>query len=211
MTRPTRERRAPTRICVGCGEHAPVSELVRLVVEGDEVAFDLARGGFGRGAHVHARGDCLATTPRGLARSFKRAVRIDAAELGRRLVVACDRRMTGLLLAARRTGALAIGADASFEALARGAPLAIVAVDAGAIAHTREIEQAVAQGRAIAWRDKAELGAVLGETAVAVCVVRGTPAGARIADEMKTLRAAAAAGVTTTEGARCSSPVPEAR
>jgi predicted RNA-binding protein YlxR (DUF448 family)/ribosomal protein L7Ae-like RNA K-turn-binding protein len=207
--RPSREpRTTATRTCVGCGEHVDPTELVRLVVADDEVVFDLAGGAFGRGAHVHARPGCLAGTPRGLARSFKREIKLGAAELGQRLVDACDRRMTGLLLAARRTGALAVGTDESLGAIRRGAPLAIVAVDAGSVAKTREVEHAVAEGRAIAWMTKESLGAVLGEKTVAICAVRHD----KIANQLKTLRAAADAGAATTrEGARCSSPVPEAR
>ncbi len=209
-SRPSREpRTAVTRTCVGCGEHVDPAELVRMVVSDDEVVFDLAGGGFGRGAHVHTRPACLAAAPRGLARSFKREIKLGADELGRRLVAACDRRMTGLLLAARRTRALAVGTDESLGAIRRGAPLAIIAVDAGGIAKSREVEQAIADGKAIAWMTKLDLGAMLGETAVAICAVRH----AGIAEQLKTLRAAADAGATTTrEGARCSSsPVPEAR
>jgi len=209
-SQPSREPRAAfTRTCVGCGEHVDPAELVRMVVSDDEVVFDLAGGAFGRGAHVHARPACLAAAPRGLARSFKREIKLGADELGRRLVAACDRRMTGLLLAARRTGALAVGTDESLGAIRRGAPLAIIAVDAGVIAKSREVEHAIADGKAIAWMTKVDLGAMLGETTVAICAVRH----AGIADQLKTLRAAADAGATTTrEGARCSSsPVPEAR
>ena len=41
--------------------------------------------------------------------------------------------LAGLLMAAHRMRALTIGADASITALNQGAPLAVVAVDAGAI------------------------------------------------------------------------------
>ena len=58
--------------------------------------------------------------PRGLRRSFRRDLGVDGAELGRRLVRACDQRMTGLLLAARRLRRVAVGADAAIEALGRG-------------------------------------------------------------------------------------------
>lgn len=208
-SRTNRERRAaPTRTCVGCGNDVDSTELVRLVVEGDDVVFDLAGGAFGRGAHVHARPACLAGAPRGLSRAFKREIRIDADAIGRLLVDACDRRMVGLLLAARRTRALAVGTDESLGALRRGAPLAIVAVDAGSVAKSREVGQAVAEGRAIGWKTKVELGAILGESTVAICAVRHDG----FAEQLKTLRAAADAGAATTrEGARCSSPVPEAR
>jgi len=197
----------PTRTCVGCGRRDDAAAMVRLVVADDEVGVDLAGGAFGRGAHVHARPDCLTKAPRGIARSFKRDVRVDAPELGRRLVAACDRRMAGLLLAARRARVLAIGADAVAQALRQDAALVLVATDAGAVARTAEVQRAVAEGRAIAWKTKNDLGALLGDEAVAICAIRH----AGIANELKTLRAAADAGAATTrEGGECSI-VPEAR
>ena len=191
----------PERTCVGCGLRDAASAMVRLVVAEDEVVFDLAGGAFGRGAHLHPRPECIEKAPRGLARTFKRDPKVDAHELAARLSAACDRRMSGLMMAARRTNALAVGADASLEAIRRGAPLAVVAVDAGKIAQTLEVQGAVAEGRAIAWKAKNELGALLGEEAVAICAVRH----AGIASELKVLRAAAdAAAVATREGAECS-------
>ena len=211
MTRPPNEERAPahTRTCVGCGLRADAGALLRLVVADDEVVFDLAGGSFGRGAHVHPSPACLAKAPRGLSRAFKREIKIDSAELGRLLVAACDRRLAGLLLAARRTRVLAIGADEALGALRSGkADLAIVAVDAGSIASKIEVQRAAAEGRAVAWKTKADLGALLGEADVAICGV----CHAGIASELRDLRAAADAGVATTrEGAGCSSTVPEAR
>jgi hypothetical protein len=201
MQRSKSAKTPPERTCVGCGLRAAASAMVRLVVAEDEVVFDLAGGAFGRGAHLHPRPECIEKAPRGLARTFKRDPKVDARELAARLSAACDRRMSGLMMAARRTNALAVGADASLEAIRRGAPLAVVAVDAGKIAQTLEVEGAIAEGRAIAWKAKNELGALLGETAVAICAVRH----AGIASELKVLRAAAdAAAVATREGAECS-------
>jgi predicted RNA-binding protein YlxR (DUF448 family) len=202
-------RKATERTCVGCGLRDDAAAMVRLVVADDEVAFDLAGGAFGRGAHLHARPDCIAKARRGLSRTFRRDVAVDAAALAEKLAAACDRRMAGLLLAARRTRALAVGADAALEAIRRGAPLVVVAVDAGAIAGSVEVRRAVGDGRAIAWKDKRALGGLLGEEAVALCAVRH----AGIAGELKGLRAAAdaaAATMTTEEGAECSRR-PEAR
>ena len=120
------------------------------------------------------------------------------------LVEACDRSLTGLLVTARRLGALAVGTDAAMEAVRRGAPLLIVATDAGAaIAARREVEGAVAEGRAVAWRTKGDLGALLGEAAVAVCAIRHEG----IAAKFKSLRAAADAGASvkpSTRGEGCS-------
>ncbi|HEX3345779.1 MAG TPA: DUF448 domain-containing protein [Polyangiaceae bacterium] len=203
--RPKSAKTPPERTCVGCGLRDAASAMVRLVVADDEVVFDLAGGAFGRGAHLHPRPECIAKAPRGLARTFKRDMTHvaggTAADLAARLTAACDRRMSGLMMAARRTNALAVGADASLEAIRRGAPLAVVAVDAGKIAQTLEVQGAVAEGRAIAWKAKHELGALLGEEAVAICAVRH----AGIASELKVWRAAAdAAAVATREGAECS-------
>lgn len=208
------ESRRPTRTCVGCGLRDSADELLRLVVTPDALAFDLAGGAFGRGAHLHARLACIEKAPKGLARGLflrGRAVRADAAVIGRLLVDACDRRMAGLVLAARRSGALVLGADAALGAIVQGAPLALVAVDAGSIAETAEVQRCVAEGRAIAWRTRSGLGALLGERSVAICAVRH----GGIARELKRMRVAADAGAAATtssarEGAECSR-FPEAR
>jgi predicted RNA-binding protein YlxR (DUF448 family) len=202
------DKRSPTRTCVGCGLRDDAAALLRLVVAEDEVAFDLAGGAFGRGAHLHARPACIGKAPRGLARAFRGPVNLDVGVLAGRLGEACDRRMAGLLLAAHRSRALAIGADAALSALEEGAPLAVVAVDAGTVATTVEVVRCVAAGRAIAWSTRSELGALFGERAVAICAVRHAGIGA----ELKRMRAAADAGATATrEGAGCSSRCPEAR
>jgi len=142
--------------------------------------------------------------------------------------------MTGLLLAARRLRRVAVGADAAIEALGRGesaaggasssraSPLAVIALDAGTLTGRTEVTGAVAAGRAIAWRTKNELGALLGEQAVAICTVLHDG----IAAELKKIRAASDAGVAAAsendgagsagtsssrrEGAECSRR-PEAR
>jgi predicted RNA-binding protein YlxR (DUF448 family) len=214
--RATPVRTSRQRTCVGCGARDDAGALLRLVVASDaggpkheigEVVFDLAGGSFGRGAHVHAVRACIEKTPRGLARAFRGAVKVDAAAVGKRLVEACDRRIAGLLVAARRARALALGADAAREALAEGAPLAVLAADAGSIAVTAEVQRCVAEGRAIAWSTKNEIGRLLGEPSVAICAVRH----AGLAAELKRMRAAADAGLAaTTEGAECSR-FPEAR
>jgi uncharacterized protein len=198
--------KSTTRTCVGCGLRDDRAAMMRMVVADGEVVFH-ASFQRGRGAHLHPRAVCIAKAPRGLARVFKADPRVDAAELGRRLVIACERRMIGLLLAARRRRALAIGADAAMAALGGGAPLAMVAVDAGSVRKSTEVERAILAGRAIAWKTKSELGALLGEEVVAICAVRH----GGIASELQMLCAAADAGTTAMrEGAECSRR-PEAR
>jgi predicted RNA-binding protein YlxR (DUF448 family) len=194
------------RTCVGCGLRDDKAAMVRLALAGEQVVFN-AQIPNGRGAHMHPRVDCIVRTPRGLARAFKTSVRVGGADLGRTLVIACERRMVGLLLAAWRSRSLAIGSDAGRAAITGGAPLAIVATDAGSVRGSIEVERAVSEGRAIAWKTKNELGALLGGEAVALCAVRH----AGIASELRFMRAAVDAGTAATrEGAECSRR-PEAR
>ena len=148
--------------------------MVRLVRgPAGEIAVDIAGGAFGRGAHVHARPPCLAKACKGgLARSFKAPVVADAHEVAQQIKDGCDRRIAGLVGAARRAGMLAVGADASCEALDAGAPLVVVAADAGNITSRGPIAEAIAEGRAVSWKTKAALGELLGRAEVSVCVVR---------------------------------------
>jgi hypothetical protein len=183
---------------------AGADALVRLVVEDGEVAFDLAGKAFGRGAYVHARPSCLAAAPRGLQRSLRprrpssdaggvSAPRIDPATLGERLRSACDARIAGLLLAARRLRAVEIGTEAALRVLgSEGSALAVVAVDAGSIAASRELERAAARGRAMAWSTKIELGALLGVDPVAICAVCHDSIAAQLVAARRTADAAAA-------------------
>jgi predicted RNA-binding protein YlxR (DUF448 family) len=71
------------RTCIGCGERATQSELVRLRTEGERVIVDRARTG-GRGAWLHADGVCLdrAVRRRAFGRALRRPdARADAAAL----------------------------------------------------------------------------------------------------------------------------------
>jgi len=199
------------RTCAGCGLRDDASALARIVAVGGGVAFDLAGGAFGRGAHVHARPACLEKAPRGVARAVRdaRAGAVGGAGLGRLLLDASDRRIAGLLGVARRLGAVAVGLPAAVDAVERGAPLAVVAVDAPAtIASSAPVGAWAARGGAIAWGTKIRLGALLGEREVAICAVRHV----KIAGELKRMRAAADAGAAAAreEGAGCSR-FPEAR
>jgi predicted RNA-binding protein YlxR (DUF448 family) len=190
------------RTCVGCGEKDHPVAFVRLVLspEGD-VAVDAGDGSFGRGAHVHPRPDCLAKACKGgIARAMKTNVRVTPAELGAQMVDALDRRMEGLVLAARRTNSLAIGADAACEALGKDAPLVIVARDAGSVIEKMTVGDAIAEGRAVAWGTKERIGALLGRSEVAIAAVTNKS----IAAEMKKVCAGkdAVSGVSNQPGSK---------
>lgn len=185
----------PTRTCAGCGRHEEADAMVRLVRgPAGEVAVDAASrsGRGGRGAHVHARTECIAKACRGgLARSFKAPVAVEAAALAAEIAQAYDRRFAGLVVAAKRAGRLAIGADAACEALDKSGDrcLLVVASDAGNVVGRGAIAEAIAGGRAVAWKDKASLGKILDRNEVAVCVVLDVG----IASELSKARALASA------------------
>src|SRR3954454_8366605 len=95
----------PARTCGGCGQHDDAESLVRVVLgprvgqEASSVAVDVAGGSFGRGAHVHARKECLAkATKGGFSRAFKCRVEANAAEIAGEIAAAADRRIAGLLM-----------------------------------------------------------------------------------------------------------------
>jgi predicted RNA-binding protein YlxR (DUF448 family) len=162
--------RRSERTCVGCGSVDDAEAMVRLVVsEAGEVAVDLARGAFGRGAHVHPRGRCIASAPKGLAKSFKRSIATSPEELAHAFAEAADRRVRGLLAAAARGGNVLVGADFAGEAFQNGrVPLLVVARDAASAASVGSVMHAIANGGAIAWGTKAELGSLVRKSEVAV-------------------------------------------
>ncbi|HZU82049.1 MAG TPA: YlxR family protein [Polyangiaceae bacterium] len=200
-TRRRRPARSATRTCVGCGARDDAAQMARLVaVGGEAVAFDGLRPAPGRGAHVHARAQCIARAPRGLARALRRPIRVDAPSLARALLATSERAMVELLAAARRTRLVTTASEQ--------APLVIVAVDAGPI--SGDLMRAVSSGRAVAWKTKRELGALLGEEAVAFCSVRHGGMASRLMRWRAAADAALPLANATREGAECSR-CPEAR
>jgi predicted RNA-binding protein YlxR (DUF448 family) len=182
-------KRERSRTCVGCQARVVVDEedsMLRVVLgprppaapTSSErgagkygVAIDVAGSAFGRGAHVHANPGCLAKACRGgFSRAFRCEVVADAALLARDVAASMDRRVEGLLLGARRAGMLAFGEDAR-EAVQNGAPLVLVACDAGASV-ARSVSHATTEGRAVAWRTKAALGALFARSEVALVAIR---------------------------------------
>jgi predicted RNA-binding protein YlxR (DUF448 family)/ribosomal protein L30E len=172
-SRLTQASKKPERTCAGCGQHAAAADLVRVVADpSGELAVDLARSGFGRGAHVHGATPCIEKAMKaGFARVFKGKVTADPP-LPTQIVAAADRRIEGLLTGARRAGQLTVGGDAVVEALKEGrASLVIVARDAAAAAKLTEVERAVAAGKAIAFGEKQRLGSLMNRDEVAVLAV----------------------------------------
>lgn len=168
----------PTRTCAGCREASAKGELVRVVLGEDQrVVVDLGGGAFGRGAWLHARRECIErAAPRGLSKSFKSSVETSAEQLCAAIAEAALRKLSGLLAGARGSRLLAIGTNATDDAIEAGrARLVIVASDAKAAAVTSPVQRMVAAGNAVAWGDKQSLGAALGrgETGVVAVLDRG--------------------------------------
>ncbi len=60
MANQPKVRKIPTRRCVGCGEHFPKMELIRVVRSPEGVfSLDLTGRAAGRGAYLCKRLDCL--------------------------------------------------------------------------------------------------------------------------------------------------------
>ena len=158
----------PVRTCAGCQKRGDSSmELVRVVLGADGTSAALPQ----RGQRDEAKG--------------ARGVVVDVASsaFGRGAHVhpepACVKK------------ACSGGFARAFRcAIAAGAPLAVLASNAGANA-TKTFGWAVAEGRAVAWKDKATLGTLLGRDEVAVVVIRD----AGIAGEFMRVRAVASSAL----------------
>jgi hypothetical protein len=111
--------------------------------------------------------------------------------------------MDAVLERARRANALvAEGGDPASQSRLAGAPLWIVAVDAGPVATGADVSRAVREGRVIAWKTRRELGGLVGKDTVALCGVVNDG----MARELQVLRLATDGGTAMTgEGAECSS------
>ncbi|MGN0174489.1 MAG: RNase P modulator RnpM [Acutalibacteraceae bacterium] len=71
------KKKIPMRMCVGCGEHFPKRELVRVVKNSDgKIFLDLTGKAAGRGAYICKSADCLEKAKKGkkLNRAFETAV-----------------------------------------------------------------------------------------------------------------------------------------
>ena len=170
------------RKCIGCDRIDAPESMARLVVsESGEVAFDLAGGAFGRGAHVHPSPRCLESAPRALAKSFKRPVAATPVELAAALVAAADRRTRGLLAAAARSKGVEVGAELAGGAFqSKKAHLLVVARDAQSAASVGSVMHAIATGGAVAWGTKAELGSLVQRAEVGVLGIVSQPIAAAV-------------------------------
>jgi ribosomal protein L30E len=101
----------------------------------------------------------------GLARSFRRSVRIAPERLSALMRQSGRRRAQVLLAAASHDGRLAVGVAQARAAWVRGrAVLLVVACDAGATAREPWLAAAIGGGSAVAWGSARTLGLALGRS-----------------------------------------------
>jgi predicted RNA-binding protein YlxR (DUF448 family)/ribosomal protein L7Ae-like RNA K-turn-binding protein len=168
-----------TRLCAGCRQHDERTALLRLVLAGDppRAVPDVARGARGRGVSVHATRRCLQAAVRSGAvrRGLRSAVDSSADELAGWASGQYTRRIEGLLIAAQRSGAAAIGSERVRDAIAqRRVALLVLANDAGE--GQQELQGAAERlgGRCMLFGDKAALGRLYGRELVAVVAITDT-------------------------------------
>lgn len=171
VARGPRGRRS--RTCVGCRCSDSYDQLVRLIATPDgRVVFDLAGHTFGRGAWVHPRLECLAKSVRGMGHALRQPIHQSVAELHGALVSAAWRRIHGLLIAAKRAGYLAVGAEAASDAWQRRRlGLLLLALDAKAGSRLPWIADAVQEAKVLVAPPKAEMGKLLGVHEVALAAI----------------------------------------
>jgi len=165
------------RTCAGCRKTGARDTLLRLAIVASsqhDVVPDVKGKLPGRGVWVHPRAQCIeAAAKRGaIARSLKRAVSVDTEALRLAAMLQYEQRVDGLLLGARRARKLALGTDATREAIAsRGAHALVVAKDAAG--RREDLERAAAQlGRScVVFRTKAELGRLFGREELSVLAI----------------------------------------
>lgn len=162
-----------SRSCAACRSESNPRAMIRWVRSpSGEVAPDLGRKSFGRGAWLHADARCLGKLTSALSRSFRAPV-TTSPEQGLLLIrAAAEKKVRDLLGAARRQRRLELGSAAVEEALQGGiARLVVVACDARAAAETSGVRRAIAAGKACAWGSKEGLGRICGRSEVGVIAV----------------------------------------
>ncbi len=178
---------AHARTCVGCGVRAErpdtgpkgAFELVRfaLLPAGEDGAIvpvvDLRASSFGRGAWVHPRKSCLEQAARrGLSRSSKSNVRVDAGELCRQIVEAAAQRAERLIAVGVRSHKAVIGTTA---ANAAGKVVLWVVANDAAARDSSEIAGALVRGDALMFGSKDSLGAACGRELAGTVAITDVP------------------------------------
>ncbi len=167
---------APERTCAGCRQQDARDALLRLVVDpdGPRLVPDPRRRLPGRGVSVHPTPECLrrAVERGGFARSLRMKIATDWAGLCAVVAAQYERRLEGLLLAARRNQSLVMGTEAVRRTLTEQ-PVPLLLVTRDAASRREELaEQAVRLGgRCVVYGTKSELGRLMGRAELGVMAI----------------------------------------
>ncbi len=168
---PPKPVRDSMRTCVGCRARDRSDALVRfaLVSHSPYVVPDIRGRLGGRGISVHPRRSCInaAVRTRGFSRALRRPLKLESSALCNQLVDMYRHRTNSLLLAARRSGQMALGADAVDESVdRRRAALIWIAEDASRVHENRYRERRSPE--IVVLGTKESLGRLLGREEVAL-------------------------------------------
>lgn len=169
------ETHVPERTCAGCRQRDDRDALVRFVLGPDgRLVADATRRLPGRGASAHPRRSCIEAAARrgGFSRAFRAPVEADADALAAQLVAQLERRIEGLLLAAKRAGRLVLGTEAVRSEMRRDGRLLLV-VAADAAGRRDEIERAAERlgDDCLVYGHKSTLGRLFGRDEVGVLAI----------------------------------------
>ena len=180
------ERQDPTRTCVGCRKLDAKEALLRFAIApaGDALAPDVMQKLGGRGVSVHPTRACLkAAVAGGFSRSLRRGMNVSFDALVQQCVSQYERRAEGLLVSAHRARLLAIGTDATRDALGTHQDaVLLVASDAAGRREDLEAQAARLGNRCVVFGTKTLLGGLLGRDEVGVVAILDSGIASALAD-----------------------------
>lgn len=179
---------ALVRTCVGC--RRTEDDRTRMIrwVWSPEISAVVPEFGTklpGRGAWTHLRAECIGDAARGggFSRAFKVPVNADARALTELVRAQLERRAGSLLLAAHRRRIIAIGAEATREAIRAGKTHSLlVAHDAGGVREDLVAMQERLGGRLVLFGTKERIGGLFGRESVAVLAILDAGIGEALVD-----------------------------
>lgn len=123
--------RGKERLCIGCGLRAEGEALTRVVLHPDtrQVVIDWKSGLGGRGASLHPARACVeraCRSPQPWQKAFRTAIRPNVDEVLEAMVEAHERRLHGLLHAARGARKLTFGHDETMRSAKNDALHALI-------------------------------------------------------------------------------------
>jgi predicted RNA-binding protein YlxR (DUF448 family) len=176
LTMTTPRDKPSRRMCAGCGQRVAAEELVRLVVgpTAPYVAVDLGRKLGGRGVSIHPKRACIrnATVRGALAKALRGVAQVEPESVERMIAGQLEQRALGLLSAASRKRALALGTEAVRTALQRNQGDLLIRAEDSRGRGDDLARAATALGCATAtWGTKASLGDAFTRSELGVLLV----------------------------------------